>query len=119
MRNTNRKVIDEPVLNRILATMQEKGVNQQDVARHLGLGNETFTRWKYENGKSYIKYLGKIAEYLGVSRKYLLDGTVEISEDEKLTEKERKLLETFRELKKAEQDMFLRQIVGFAMTTTI
>ena len=46
MRNTSRKVIDEPVLNRILATMQEKGVNQQDVARYLGLGNETFTRWK-------------------------------------------------------------------------
>ena len=54
MRNTSRKVIDEPVLNRILATMQEKGVNQQDVARYLGLGNETFTRWKYENGKSSI-----------------------------------------------------------------
>ena len=104
MRNTNRKVIDEPVLNRILATMQEKGVNQQDVSSYLGLGNETFTRWKYENGKSYIKYLAQIAEYLGVSRKYLLEGIAEVSEDEKLTEKERKLLETFRGLKKTEQD---------------
>lgn len=116
MRNTNRKVIDEPVLNRILATMQEKGVNQQDVSRYLGLGNETFTRWKYENGKSYIKYLAQIAEYLGVSRKYLLEGIAEVSEDEKLTEKERKLLETFRGLKKTEQDMFLRQLIGFTMT---
>jgi transcriptional regulator with XRE-family HTH domain len=115
MRNTDRKVTDEPVLNRILATMLEKGVNQQDVARHLGLGNETFTRWKYENGKSYLKYLEKIAEYLGVSRKYLLEGIAEVTEDEKLTEKERKLLETFRTLKKSEQDMFLRQIVGYTM----
>ena len=116
MRNTSRKVIDEPVLNRILATMQEKGVNQQDVSSYLGLGNETFTRWKYENGKSYIKYLAQIAEYLGVSRKYLLEGITEVSEDEKLTEKERKLLETFRGLKKTEQDMFLRQLIGFTMT---
>jgi len=117
MRNTNRKVVDEPILNRILATMQEKGVNQQDVARHLGLGNEIFTRWKYENGKSYIKYLEKIAEYLGVSRKYLMEGIEVVSEDEKLTKKEQKLLATFRTLKKAEQDMFLRQIIGFSMTT--
>lgn len=116
MRNTSRQVVDEPVLNRILATMKEKGVNQQDVARYLGLGNETFTRWKYENGKSYIKYLAQIAEYLGVSRKYLLEGITEVSENEKLTEKERKLLETFRGLKKTEQDMFLRQIIGFSMT---
>ena len=116
MRNTNRKVTDEPVLNRILATMQEKGVNQQDVAHHLGLGNETFTRWKYENGKSYLKYLSKIAEYLGVSRKYLLEGISEVGEEEKLTVKEQKLLKTFRALTKPEQDMFLRQIIGFTMT---
>ena len=30
MRNTTRTVADEPVLNRILETMKEKGVNQQD-----------------------------------------------------------------------------------------
>ena len=44
MRNTTRTVADEPVLNRILETMKEKGVNQQDVTQYLGLGNGAFTK---------------------------------------------------------------------------
>ena len=115
MRNTSRKVTDEPVLNRILTTMKEKGVNQQEVAQYLGLGNGTFTKWKYDNGKSYLKHLNKIAEYLGVSKTYLLEGINEVTKDEKLSQKEQKLLEIFRNLKIAEQDMFLRQIIGFSM----
>ena len=115
MRNTSRKVTDEPVLNRILTTMKEKGVNQQEVAQYLGLGNGTFTKWKYDNGKSYLKHLNKIAEYLGVSKTYLLEGINEVTNDEKLSQKEQKLLEIFRNLKIAEQDMFLRQIIGFSM----
>jgi transcriptional regulator with XRE-family HTH domain len=117
MRNTNRTVADEPVLNRILETMKEKGVNQQDVAQYLGLGNGAFTKWKYDNGKSYMKHLNRIAEYLGVSRTYLLKGINEVVKDEKLSEKEKRLVEVFRELKISEQDMFLRQIIGYRMTS--
>ncbi len=115
MRNTTRTVVDEPVLNRILETMKEKGVSQQDVAQYLGLGNGAFTKWKYDNGKSYMKHLNGIADYLGVSRTYLLKGVNEVENDEKLSQKEQKLVEAFRELKKVEQDMFLRQIIGFRM----
>ena len=115
MRNTSRKVVDEPVLTRILTTMKEKGVNQQEVAQYLGLGNGTFTKWKYDNGKSYLKHLNKIAEFLGVSKTYLLEGVNEVASDEKLSEKEKKLLEVFRDLKISEQDMFLRQLIGFRM----
>ena len=115
MRNTTRTVVDEPVLNRILETMKEKGVSQQDVAQYLGLGNGAFTKWKYDNGKSYMKHLNGIADYLGVSRTYLLKGVNEVENDEKLSQKEQKLVEVLRELKKAEQDMFLRQIIGFRM----
>ena len=64
-----------------------------------------------------MKHLNKIAEYLGVSRTYLLKGINEVVKDEKLSQKEQKLVEAFRELKKVEQDMFLRQIIGFRMTS--
>ena len=114
MRNTMKAVVDDPVLGRILTTMEEKGVNQQDVTKHLGLGNGAFTRWKYNNGKSYLQYLSRIAEYLGVSREYLLSGKEEILENEKLSKNEQKLVETFRNLKKIEQEMFLRQLIGFS-----
>ncbi len=114
MRNTERPVVDDPVLGRILSTMEEKGVNQQEVTKHLGLGNGAFTRWKYNNGKSYLQYLGRIAEFLGVSRDYLLTGIEEIVENEKLSKNEQKLLEAFRNLKKIEQEIFLRQLIGFS-----
>ena len=128
MRNTERPVVDDPVLRRILTTMEEKGrrilttmeekgVNQQDVTKHLGLGNGAFTRWKYNNGKSYMQYLNRIAEFLGVSREYLLSGKEEIVENEKLSSNEKKLLEAFRNLKKIEQDIFLRQLIGFSTLT--
>jgi hypothetical protein len=63
-----------------------------------------------------MKHLNRIAEYLGVSRTYLLKGINEVAKDETLSQKEQKLVEAFRELKKVEQDMFLRQIIGFRMT---
>ena len=47
----------------------------------------------------------------------MLQGINEVVKDEKLSQKEQKLVEVFRELKKAEQDMFLRQIIGFRMTS--
>ena len=119
MRNTERPVVDDPVLRRILTTMEEKGVNQQDVTKHLGLGNGAFTRWKYNNGKSYMQYLNRIAEFLGVSREYLLSGKEEIVENEKLSSNEKKLLEAFRNLKKIEQDIFLRQLIGFSTLTNL
>ena len=117
MRNTERPIVNDPVLGRILATMEKKGVNQQDVTKHLGLGNGAFTRWKYNNGKSYLQYLTRIAEYLGVSRDYLLSGKEEIVENEQLSKNEQILLETFRNLKKIEHDMFLRQLIGFSLTS--
>ena len=117
MRNTERPIVNDPVLGRILATMEKKGVNQQDVTKHLGLGNGAFTRWKYNNGKSYLQYLTRIAEYLGVSRDYLLYGKEENGENEQLSKSEQILLETFRNLKKIEQDMFLRQLIGFSLTS--
>lgn len=117
MRITTKKLADEPVLNRIMETMKEKGVTQQDVLQYLGLANSAFTRWKYDNGTSYMKYLGRIADYLCVPRTYLLKGIYEVANYEDLSQKEQKLVETFRELEKAEQDMFLRQIIGFRMTS--
>ena len=117
MRNTDRKVTNDPIIGRILATMEEKGVNQQEVTQHLGLGNGAFTRWKYNNGKSYMQYLSRIADYLGVSRNYLLKGINEVNEDEKLSDKEQTLLELFRNLKIVEQDIFLRQLIGYTKLT--
>ena len=119
MRIIERPVVDDPVLGRILATMEEKGVNQQDVTKHLGLGNGAFTRWKYNNGKSYLQYLSGIAEFLGVSRDYLLSGKEEILENEKLSKNEQKLLEAFRNLKKIEQEIFLRQLIGFSTVSNM
>lgn len=58
MRYTDRTVTDDEVLKRIIELIREKGLRQQDVTNYLGIKNNAFTRWKYDNGKSYILKVG-------------------------------------------------------------
>ena len=46
MRNTTRTVVDEPVLNRILETMKEKGVSQYTLIKKYGISPAQITRLK-------------------------------------------------------------------------
>ena len=39
MRETKRKLTDDPVLLRILALLKEKGKTEKDMVEYLGIGN--------------------------------------------------------------------------------
>lgn len=75
-------------LTKILETMKEQRVSQQEICRYLNLTKQTFSDWKSGKSESYLKYLPQIAEYLDVSVDYLLGKTPspereDIPEDEK------------------------------------
>ncbi len=72
---TTRTVVNSNIMNRILLSMEKKGVRQVDLMRHLGITDQVFTKWKYENSKSYLKYMDEIADYLNVTVDYLMNGT--------------------------------------------
>ncbi|MGM9936361.1 MAG: helix-turn-helix domain-containing protein [Candidatus Ornithomonoglobus sp.] len=62
------------VLNRILMTLESKNIEQKALADAIGVRKQTISDWKSGKTKSYTKYIAQIAEFLGVSVDYLLNG---------------------------------------------
>lgn len=60
------------VLTRILTLLDKKHIQQKELSNYLGLSKCAMTGWKNGNNTSYMKYLPKIAEFLGVSVDSLL-----------------------------------------------
>lgn len=111
------------VLDNILDTMKENGVQQQSLAANLGIHKNNITEWKQGRTKSYMKYLPQIADFLGVSVDYLLGKTDlpknEVPEPE-LDETERIVVESFRSLSaagKAKAIQFLLNLCDMEKST--
>lgn len=62
-------------LDKILELLKEQNKKQIDLTNYLGIGKNVFTGWKSCKNKSYIKHIGKIAEFFDVSADYLLGKT--------------------------------------------
>lgn len=105
MRNTERSTCNNPVIERIETTLKERNLSQLQLIDSLGLGASAFTRWKYDNGKSYLKYIDQIADFLGVSVDYLLHGNSPGGWE--LTAQEIKMIHLFRSISKKGQETIL------------
>lgn len=62
-------------LDKIIILLNKQGKKQKELTDYLGISKNTFTNWKNSNNCSYLKHIGKIADYLGVSSDYLLSKT--------------------------------------------
>lgn len=60
--------------DRIFRLLEQKGIDQKDFAALIEASDKTVSAWKTGRAKSYTKYLSKIAEVLGTSVDYLLNG---------------------------------------------
>ncbi|MCH4035544.1 MAG: hypothetical protein LKE85_16515 [Lachnospiraceae bacterium] len=100
MRKTERIPVNDPVIERIETLLRENNLSQQQLLKYLGLSTTAFTRWKYDNGKSYVKYIDQIAKFLGTTSYYLLNGTE--YKEMKLNDRELTMLDLFRN---ASEDM--------------
>jgi len=72
MRTTNRQKSDNPIVDRIDQLLKEHHKTQKDLTNYLGLPNGSYTRWRYENGRSYMDHIDAIADYFGVTPNYLI-----------------------------------------------
>ena len=91
-----REINQDPVFHRILDKLYESGRTDKELLKYLDLANGSMTQWKYRRVKSYMKYVNKIAEFLGTTKYYLLNGELRNSED--LTIEEKDFLKKFRTL---------------------
>lgn len=60
------------VLNKITELLKQQNKKQKDLTDYLGISKNVFTDWKSGKNNSYLKHIGKIAEYFDVSVDYLL-----------------------------------------------
>ena len=87
--------------------LQLQNLTEKSLLEFLGTSNSFFNAWKYKNVKSYVKYIDRIAEYLGVEKDYLLEGTDSYVNTDTLTATEIKIVGLFRDMGNKQQSTFI------------
>ena len=100
----DEKQVIDPVVQRILTRLDENGQTQKELVEYLGLGNGIFTRWKYDDVRTYMMYIDEIAEFLNVSSIYLMYGDDYSSPDSFFSNDEKKLIELYRKMNQEQKD---------------
>ena len=113
MRTPKNGVVDDKIIERMLEVMQEKRISQQELVEYLGLANGIFTNWKYRGSKSYMTYIDKIAECLGVSKSYLISGEDEQINRDSITRFEVEIIRMLRELDDRKRELSYQTIKAF------
>ena len=108
MREAVRKMTDDPAVLRIIDQLNLQGKTGKELEKHLGLSNGTFSAWKFANVKSYKKRIDEIAQFLGVTTEYLLEGTMDHINRETITETEKKLIQMFRNMGNEQQKHYIK-----------
>lgn len=75
MATTTREMTDNPVVQRIVDLIADRGVRDKDLTDHLGLPPGSMAKWKYDGSQVYLKYIVEICEFLETSPNYLFLGT--------------------------------------------
>lgn len=117
MRKAVRKLTDDPAVLRIMDQLELQGKTGKELENHLGLANGTYTSWKYRNVKSYRNRIDEIAEFLGVSKGYLIEGIDEYVDANTLTGTEIKMIKIFRSMGNEQQKNYLKTGEFLVMST--
>ena len=108
---------DDPILLRIISLLKRNGHTEKDLLRSVNLKDTTFNRWKFENSKSFMQHIDKIADYLGVSIDYLVRGQEANGADRGMVgfvAKEKEIIDFYRKLSRKRQEMILNLLHDFA-----
>lgn len=97
-------------VDRIFDLLDHTSMEQQEFARLVGVSDDTASNWRRRKSASYTKHIAKIADILGTTVEYLLNGETKepTVDDGGLSESEQALMELFRRLSPEQQDMVLR-----------
>lgn len=96
MATTNRKMTDNPVVQRMVGLIRKQGRKEKDLTDYLGIPPGSMSKWKYDGSLVYIKYIAEICEFLDTTPNYLFFGPED--EEERLTPAEKAMIRTYRSL---------------------
>ena len=96
MADAKKKLTNDPIVLRIMKTLEEQELRDKDLTDYLGLPVGSMSRWKYDGRKVYLKYIIPICEFLKISPNYLFLGTSDTGDIDSLTPMENEVLKLFR-----------------------
>lgn len=67
------------ILDRIEKELKKNNKKQMDLCSYVGISNSTFSTWKKRGTSPAAEYIPNIAEFLGVSERYLLTGKSDVN----------------------------------------
>ncbi len=108
MRIPKNVMTTNPVVLRIEDQLSVQGKTAKDLEKYIGVSNGTYTAWKYREGKSYQKYIDRIAEYLNVTKNYLLEGIDDYVNTDTLTGTEIRIIKQFRAMGNEQQKSYMK-----------
>lgn len=103
MKQSMHELTNDAVVLKIMEQLRLQGKTEKDLELSIGLTTGAFARWKYLNGKSYRKYIDQIADFLNVTKDFLLNETNGLVDIENVTVKELRLIQMYRRMSLREQ----------------
>ena len=110
MANIKRTPTEDPVIDRIEELLKLHKKTKKDLLAFLGLESSMFTKWRYEGGKSYMKYIVDISNYLHVSVEYLLNGISESDTMIYVDKEELNLIKSYRILDSYKKELVINLV---------
>lgn len=109
--------------DRLRELRTEAGISKQELSKAINFGVSIIYYWENGDREPTSKALLALSEYFHVSTDYLLGreddfGNVQISNNQKLSYKEEKLLTAFALLDQDEQDKIIEDCIYFANRNT-
>ncbi len=98
MKPSKHELTNDVVVLKIMEQLQLQGKTEKELEQAIGLTTGAFARWKYLNGKSYKKYLNQIADFLDVTKEFLLDETDSVISIGNITLSELRLVHMYRKM---------------------
>ena len=95
---------------RLQTLRKERHLNQSDVAKALGISQQSYGRWETDKVKPSPAKLTQIATYFGVSTDYLLNSD---TNDIDLSEVELLFRSTSKGMSEEEQKVFKDELIEF------
>ena len=112
MHNKDNTKEAEEIFSRILLEMERQGKKYAELTEYLELPRGTFSSWKAGRSRNFCEHIGAIADFLGVSAEYLINGKIEGKLVENLEEQQ--LLNYFRKLNTEKKEVILQNMKWLA-----
>lgn len=95
MATTTKPLTDNPIVQRILGLIREKGKKEKDLTDYLGISSGSISKWKYDGSVEYLKHIEEICEYFDTTPNYLFFGS---DDEDRLLIGEKNMIQMYRSL---------------------